>query len=213
MKLAGAGPGACPEIAGVWEVLGLGYCRQGHFRRAAGAARRVHSGGSPIPRLPYYVRAWALAARGSENAPVTALAEARQARSRLATSGPGDRCGYRLPIGDAMRVRHIAAALTATVAVAAPLAGCVPAPAPAKSAAKPAPKPTPKPTTAAPTTCQLFPSTNVWHADISKLPVNAHSAAWLASSAAPAARCCTRTSVGRTASPSRPSPAPTPRSR
>lgn len=83
-----------------------------------------------------------------------------------------------------MRVRHIAAALTATVALAAPLAGCVPAPAPAKSAAKPAPKPTPKPTTAAPTTCQLFPSTNVWHADISKLPVNAHSAAWLASSAA-----------------------------
>jgi len=29
--------------------------------------------------------------------------------------------------------------------------------------------------------CRVFPSNNVWHADISKLPVNTHSAAWLAS--------------------------------
>ena len=29
--------------------------------------------------------------------------------------------------------------------------------------------------------CHVFPSNNVWHADISRLPVNRHSAAWLAS--------------------------------
>ncbi|MGZ4144961.1 MAG: hypothetical protein ACXVPP_07380 [Actinomycetota bacterium] len=32
--------------------------------------------------------------------------------------------------------------------------------------------------------CRVFPSNNVWHADISKLPVNARSAAWLASMSA-----------------------------
>ena len=32
--------------------------------------------------------------------------------------------------------------------------------------------------------CYLFPDNNVWHADISKLPVNAHSAAWMASTGA-----------------------------
>ena len=31
------------------------------------------------------------------------------------------------------------------------------------------------------TTCTVFPADNVWNTDISKLPVNAHSAAWLAS--------------------------------
>jgi hypothetical protein len=75
-----------------------------------------------------------------------------------------------------MRVRRIALALSAGIAVAAPLAGCVPAPAPAK--------PTPKPSAAAPSTCSIFPSTNVWHADISKLAVNVHSTAWLASASA-----------------------------
>ncbi len=32
--------------------------------------------------------------------------------------------------------------------------------------------------------CYLFPDNNVWHADISKLPVNSHSAAWMVSSGA-----------------------------
>jgi hypothetical protein len=32
--------------------------------------------------------------------------------------------------------------------------------------------------------CYLFPDTNVWHADVSKLPVSSHSAAWLAASGA-----------------------------
>jgi hypothetical protein len=32
--------------------------------------------------------------------------------------------------------------------------------------------------------CRVFPADNVWHADISKLPVNKHSAAWLRSMAA-----------------------------
>ncbi|TML79417.1 MAG: hypothetical protein E6G04_05850, partial [Actinobacteria bacterium] len=29
--------------------------------------------------------------------------------------------------------------------------------------------------------CSVFPSNNVWHADVSKLPVNSHSSAWLSS--------------------------------
>src|SRR5437016_13786113 len=32
--------------------------------------------------------------------------------------------------------------------------------------------------------CRVFPSNNVWHADISKLPVNARSSAWLSSMSA-----------------------------
>src|SRR5438093_1078106 len=32
--------------------------------------------------------------------------------------------------------------------------------------------------------CRVFPANNVWHADISKLPVNKHSAAWLRSMSA-----------------------------
>lgn len=38
------------------------------------------------------------------------------------------------------------------------------------------------------TSCQVFPSNNVWNADISRLPVNARSAAWLASSGAGAGK-------------------------
>jgi hypothetical protein len=34
------------------------------------------------------------------------------------------------------------------------------------------------------TTCQVFPADNVWNTDISRLPVNSHSAAWLASTLA-----------------------------
>ena len=34
------------------------------------------------------------------------------------------------------------------------------------------------------TTCQVLPANNVWNTDISRLPVNAHSAAWLASTQA-----------------------------
>jgi hypothetical protein len=34
------------------------------------------------------------------------------------------------------------------------------------------------------TTCQVFPANNVWNTDISRLPVNSHSVAWLASSQA-----------------------------
>jgi hypothetical protein len=73
--------------------------------------------------------------------------------------------------------RRIAPILLAVVAVAGPLAACVPTPAPAK---------TTKPTTAAPAAakCTVLPANNVWHADVSKLPVNAHSTAWLASTGA-----------------------------
>ena len=38
------------------------------------------------------------------------------------------------------------------------------------------------------TTCAVFPTDNVWNADISKLPVNIHSGAWLASTGAGAGR-------------------------
>jgi hypothetical protein len=38
------------------------------------------------------------------------------------------------------------------------------------------------------TSCSLFPSNNVWHADISKLPVNTRSAAWLSSMSASSTR-------------------------
>ena len=41
MKLAGQARTLAPKSLAVWEVLSLGYCREGHFRRAAGAARRV----------------------------------------------------------------------------------------------------------------------------------------------------------------------------
>ena len=78
-----------------------------------------------------------------------------------------------------MTVRRIATALVVGFAVAAPLAACVPAPAPSK----PAPRPVVSPVKTAACTL-LLPGNNVWHADISRLPVNSHSAAWLASSAA-----------------------------
>ncbi len=64
-----------------------------------------------------------------------------------------------------MKSRRLAATLVAVMAVAAPVtAACTPVP-------------------GAPN-CYLLPDNNVWHADISKLPVNAHSAAWMASSGA-----------------------------
>jgi tetratricopeptide (TPR) repeat protein len=64
MKLAAQARTLSPKSIGVWEVIGLGYCRQGRYRRAASAARRVIRV-DPDSATPYYVRAWALAARGS----------------------------------------------------------------------------------------------------------------------------------------------------
>jgi hypothetical protein len=62
-----------------------------------------------------------------------------------------------------MKSRRLAVSLAAVVAVVAPVtAACTPV------------------NTAS--TCTYLPANNVWHADISKLPVNAHSAAWMASS-------------------------------
>jgi hypothetical protein len=61
-----------------------------------------------------------------------------------------------------MKCRRLAVTLLAVVAVAAPLTtACTPVPGAAG--------------------CYLLPDNNVWHADISKLPVNAHSAAWMSS--------------------------------
>ncbi len=66
------------------------------------------------------------------------------------------------------------------VAVGAPLAACVPAPAAKAPATTRALAGAPK--------CYVLPANSVWHADVSKLPVNAHSAAWLASSNAGSVR-------------------------
>src|SRR5882724_5107332 len=61
-----------------------------------------------------------------------------------------------------MKARRLAVTLVAVGAIAAPLTtACTPVPGAAG--------------------CYLFPDNNVWHADISKLPVNFHSAAWMAS--------------------------------
>src|SRR5437879_6921197 len=38
------------------------------------------------------------------------------------------------------------------------------------------------------TSCSVFPTDNVWNTDISKLPVNVHSAAWLTSTGAASGR-------------------------
>ncbi len=75
MKLAGQARALVPKSLAVWEVLALGYCREGRYRRAAGAARRVlrADAGSVTAR---YVQAWALGARGSTERARSALAEA-----------------------------------------------------------------------------------------------------------------------------------------
>jgi tetratricopeptide (TPR) repeat protein len=75
LKLAGQARALSPKSLAVWEVLALGYCRQGHYRRAAGAARRVLRA-DPESATARYVRAWALAGRGSCDQARAALDEA-----------------------------------------------------------------------------------------------------------------------------------------
>ena len=75
MKLTAQARTLAPKSLSVWEVIGLGYCLQGRYRRAAGASRRVIRA-DPEPATPYYVRAWALAERGSKQRAQAALAEA-----------------------------------------------------------------------------------------------------------------------------------------
>jgi tetratricopeptide (TPR) repeat protein len=72
MKLTAQARVLAPKSLGVWEVLGLGWCREGHFRRAAGAARRVIKA-DETATTAYYVRAWALAARGKKSLAEAAL--------------------------------------------------------------------------------------------------------------------------------------------
>ncbi len=77
MKLIGQARTLAPKALGVWDVMALGLCRQGHFRRAAAAAGRVIKA-DPEPATPHYVRAWALAAGGGKrrcSAAETALKE------------------------------------------------------------------------------------------------------------------------------------------
>ncbi len=62
MSLAGQARTLAPKALAVWEVLALGFCRQGRYRRAAAAARRVGRADADSATSAY-VRAWALGAR------------------------------------------------------------------------------------------------------------------------------------------------------
>ena len=75
MKLAAQARTLAPRALPVWEVLALGYCRQGQFRRAAAAAKRLGraDGGSAGSVTAVYVRAWAMAAQGKHRKNVDAL--------------------------------------------------------------------------------------------------------------------------------------------
>lgn len=75
MKLAAQAKTLAPKSLAVWEVLALGYCREGHYRRAAGAARRVLRA-EPDSTIAHYVQAWAFAGRGSCERARAALDEA-----------------------------------------------------------------------------------------------------------------------------------------
>jgi tetratricopeptide (TPR) repeat protein len=77
LKLAAQARTLAPKSLAVWEVLSLGYCRQEHYRRAAGAARRVLRA-EPESIIARYVQAWALAGRGSCDRARAALSEAVQ---------------------------------------------------------------------------------------------------------------------------------------
>jgi tetratricopeptide (TPR) repeat protein len=79
MKLAGQARALAPKSLAVWEALSLGYCRQGNFRRAAGAAKRVLKADSDSATARY-VQAWAFGARG----------ECDRARAALAGAVSGD---------------------------------------------------------------------------------------------------------------------------
>ncbi len=75
MKLAGQARALAPKSLAVWEALALGYCRQGNFRRAAGAAKRVLKAESDSVTARY-VQAWALGGRGACDRARASLAEA-----------------------------------------------------------------------------------------------------------------------------------------
>ena len=75
MKLAGQARALAPKSLAVWEVLSLGYCRQGNFRRAAGAAKRVLKADADSATA-CYVQAWALAGRGACESARAGLADA-----------------------------------------------------------------------------------------------------------------------------------------
>jgi tetratricopeptide (TPR) repeat protein len=75
MKLAAQARTLAPKSLAVWEVLALGYCRQGNFRRAAGAAKRVLKAEADSITARY-VQAWALGARGMCDRARLALSDA-----------------------------------------------------------------------------------------------------------------------------------------
>ncbi len=74
--------------------------------------------------------------------------------------------------------RSILAAVGALVALALTVPATSPSH-PAKRVARPA-----APAIVPGSTCQIFPADNIWNTDISTMPVNSHSAAWLASTGA-----------------------------
>ncbi len=75
MKLLAEARRLVPKSLGLWEVLGLGWCRQKRFRQAAGAARRLIKA-DPGSSTGYYLRAWALAGRHKKDVAEAALLRA-----------------------------------------------------------------------------------------------------------------------------------------
>ncbi len=75
LTFAGQARSLTPKALPLWEVLSIGWARQGRFRRAAGAARRLIRA-DPEAAGPRYVQAWSLAGRGKRAASEAALAEA-----------------------------------------------------------------------------------------------------------------------------------------
>ncbi len=165
MKLTGQARALAPKSLG-----GLGSALRSATagRVISGGPRERRNGSSrptPNPPRPAYVqRLGARSARGQARAPARrpALADAI-ARDPEWPLRPRRKMRSRAADSNAHEVSPLAVTLVIVVAVAAPVtAACTPVP--------------------EPPSCSLLPDNNVWHADISKLPVNARSAAWMASS-------------------------------
>jgi hypothetical protein len=114
-----------------------------------------------------------LAACGTVAAPAAHTGPARPASTRAAqTAGPTAGAAAEVssgPAGNQTARRTVRPAAAAT---------------PAAAAAPAAPAAGSGPTVPSAPGCPMFPANNVWNTDISKLPVDSHSAAWLGSMAA-----------------------------
>jgi len=85
------------------------------------------------------------------------------------------------PDADTFRVVRRPLPLVSLLAVLTACLAMAPAPPTQTRGTWSAPSPTGPDTPPPGTTCSVFPSDSIWHADISTLPVDPHSAAWIAS--------------------------------